>query len=78
MGPSIFLFHTDSFDRAGVNTNAAIDASVGINDCLIVNHLYRLTGALWHTGFAACAFFLVDFSRHFHNPFKKNELKLTN
>jgi hypothetical protein len=69
------LFHSDCFDRAGVNTNAAIDASVNINYCLIINHLYRITRALWYTRFTTGAFFLIYFSRHLHNPFKKNELK---
>jgi hypothetical protein len=70
------LLHTDCLDGAGVNADPAVDAGIGIDDRLFVNHANGLAGALRYTGFATGAFFLIHLSRHLYNPFKKQPKNL--
>jgi len=72
----IFLLHTDSFGRAGVNANAAIDTGVDVNHRLVINHFDCLARAFFHAGFTAVAFFLIYDSRHLRSPFKKTAQNL--
>lgn len=58
------LFHSDCFDRAGVNTNAAIHATIRIDLRLAIRHADSIAWAFLHTGLTTRAFSAVHFGRH--------------
>ncbi len=66
------LFHTDCFGGTGIDTDPTIYTGISINAGLFLSHTYGFARALFQTGFAPSTFFLVYFSRHLYNPFKKN------
>jgi hypothetical protein len=65
----LLLFHGDCFDRTGVDTDAAIDAGVGVDFGFAVSHADSFAWTLWDTTFTAGAFFFIYFCWHLHNPF---------
>jgi hypothetical protein len=66
-----FSFHTNSFDGAGIDTDAAIYAGVETYDSFAVSHLNGFAGALGDAALTAGAFFFVNFSWHYITLSKK-------
>jgi len=69
------LLHTDCFGWAGIDADTAVDAGIGVNLRLLINHLDSLARALVHTRFATSTFFLIYFSSHPYDPFKKTTIQ---
>jgi hypothetical protein len=60
-----WLLHTDCLVGTGVDTNAAVDADIGINLCFALIHRNSPAGAFIDTGFTPSAFFLVYLGWHY-------------
>jgi hypothetical protein len=63
-----FLLHTDRFDRAFIDANAAIYAVITYA-CLAAIHFDGFARASLDAGFAARAFSTINFRRHKTPPF---------
>ena len=71
MGPTKKLLHSDCLVRTGVHTGTTVHTGIVINYRLAIGHTYGLTRTLLYTTLTAITLFLIHFSRHSSNPFKK-------